>query len=301
MSNYDAEQPVRATSTDFQTGIADSADVRINPAKEDGHLATIDTKTTSIDGKLNSLGQKAMAASVPVVLASDQSSIPVSFSGTSATNLTQVGGAAVALGQTTKSASLPVTLASDQGNLPANITQVGGASLSEGQKTMAASVPVVLASDQTDLPVNEKSINGTAIATNTGNANGGTQRVVIASDQPAIPVTFTAGQGDEKATYNTSVNLAAGASVTHSYNPGATEVLDRIVVCGSGQLFVTIQYGPTGSETTKEIGFTSASNKNYQFVVPGGIAIPNTQTIKVIIKNEDHQAFDVFSTIWTNP
>lgn len=33
---------------------------------------------TSIDGKLNSLGQKAMAASAPVVIASDQSTLPVS-------------------------------------------------------------------------------------------------------------------------------------------------------------------------------------------------------------------------------
>lgn len=37
---------------------------------------------SSIDGKLNSLGQKASANSMPVVLASDQSAIPVSQSGT---------------------------------------------------------------------------------------------------------------------------------------------------------------------------------------------------------------------------
>lgn len=37
---------------------------------------------SSIDGKLNSLGQKAMAASVPVVIASDQSAVPASQSGT---------------------------------------------------------------------------------------------------------------------------------------------------------------------------------------------------------------------------
>lgn len=39
---------------------------------------TGNTSLSSIDGKLNSLGQKAMAASVPVAIASDQSAIPVS-------------------------------------------------------------------------------------------------------------------------------------------------------------------------------------------------------------------------------
>lgn len=40
--------------------------------------ATGNASLSSIDGKLNSLGQKAMAASAPVVIASDQSAIPVS-------------------------------------------------------------------------------------------------------------------------------------------------------------------------------------------------------------------------------
>jgi len=51
------------------------------------------------------IGQTDMAASVSVVIASDQSDVPE--------NLTTVGGSPIALGQTTKSASLPVTLASD--------------------------------------------------------------------------------------------------------------------------------------------------------------------------------------------
>jgi hypothetical protein len=38
-----------------------------------------ETSLTSIDGKLNSLGQKNMAGSVPVVLPSDQASIPVTL------------------------------------------------------------------------------------------------------------------------------------------------------------------------------------------------------------------------------
>lgn len=52
---------------------------------------TANTSLSSIDGKLNSLGQKTMAGSTPVVLSSDQSAIPVSQSGT--WNLNNISGA----------------------------------------------------------------------------------------------------------------------------------------------------------------------------------------------------------------
>lgn len=57
------------------------------------------------------LGQAAMAASVPVAIASNQSAVPVS-----ATQLP------AALGQTTMAASLPVTLASNQSAVPVSGT-----------------------------------------------------------------------------------------------------------------------------------------------------------------------------------
>lgn len=44
---------------------------------------------SSIDGKLNSLGQKTMANSVPVVIASDQSAIPVTFTPSAVVELPQ--------------------------------------------------------------------------------------------------------------------------------------------------------------------------------------------------------------------
>lgn len=42
--------------------------------------AAAETSLASIDGKLNSLGQKVMTGSVPVVIASNQSAVPVSVS-----------------------------------------------------------------------------------------------------------------------------------------------------------------------------------------------------------------------------
>lgn len=84
---------------------------------------------TQVGGVAITLGQKLMAASFPVVIASDQSAVP--------TNVTQVGGAAVTLGQKAMAASVPVVLASNQSAVPVtfsgtssvNIAQVGGVAL----------------------------------------------------------------------------------------------------------------------------------------------------------------------------
>lgn len=60
----------------------------------------------SVAGTAYSLGQVAMANSLSVCIATNQSNIPC--------NVTQIGGSALALGQTTMASSIPVTLASNQ-------------------------------------------------------------------------------------------------------------------------------------------------------------------------------------------
>jgi hypothetical protein len=80
------------------------------------------------DGTAVLVGQKVMASSLPVVVASDQSVIPVSDNAGSLTVDAPVGtpafvrlsdGAAALVGQKTMALSLPVALASDQSVLPA--------------------------------------------------------------------------------------------------------------------------------------------------------------------------------------
>ena len=71
-------QPVSAVSLPLPSGAATSA-----------NQTTANSSLSSIDGKLNSLGQKASAASVPVVLASDQSAISVTSSITTSANVTK--------------------------------------------------------------------------------------------------------------------------------------------------------------------------------------------------------------------
>jgi len=89
--------------------------------------------------RINTLGQKAMASSTPVVLASDQTVIPVSDNGGSLTVDTP---------------QLPAALAG--GRLDTNLgSWFGAATPTVGQKAMAASIPVTFASDQTALPASQ--------------------------------------------------------------------------------------------------------------------------------------------------
>lgn len=120
---------VAVGSSALPTGAATAA----NQATEIASLA-------SIDGKLPlTLGQKAMAASLAVVLASDQSAIPVSQSGT--WNINNISGT-ISL---PTGAATEATLSAISGKLPATL----------GQKTMSNSLAVVLASDQSSVPISQ--------------------------------------------------------------------------------------------------------------------------------------------------
>lgn len=92
--NTDGTLPVSQSAAPLPTGAATAI-------RQD----TGNNSLSSIDGKIPAKGQAAMAASVPVVLASDQPAVPVS-----ATGLSRIP----ALGQTTMANSTPVVLASDQ-------------------------------------------------------------------------------------------------------------------------------------------------------------------------------------------
>lgn len=78
---------------------------------------TGNTSLSSIDTKTPALGQAAMASSTPVVIASNQSAVPVSgtlTAVTTVTNLSQLNGAAIAMGTGTRSAGTQrVTIATD--------------------------------------------------------------------------------------------------------------------------------------------------------------------------------------------
>jgi hypothetical protein len=86
-ASTEAKQDTQITSLgNIETSVAgidtSANNIESSVAGIDTSANNIESSVSSIDGKLGSLGQKAMAGSAPVVIASDQSAIPASQSGT---------------------------------------------------------------------------------------------------------------------------------------------------------------------------------------------------------------------------
>lgn len=138
-----------AQTTKINDGTNTATVTASNALKVDGSNVTQPTSSTQlpaslVGGRLDTnigswlgsttptVGQKTMAASLPVTFASDQSTLTIA--GTVAVtqstspwvdNISQWGGAATSLGQKVSASSVPVVLASDQSTLNTNASQSG--------------------------------------------------------------------------------------------------------------------------------------------------------------------------------
>jgi hypothetical protein len=190
-----------------------------NPSAGGG--VTSNVNISQFGGVSVTLGQKAMAASMPVVLPSDQAAIPVTPAANSSINVSQFGGVAVTQGQKAMAASMPVVLPSDQAAIPVtpaanssiNVSQFGGVAVTQGQKAMAASMPVVLPSDQSAIPVTpaaNSSINLNQVAGAAPDPCFGQPKVVALINLTANTRIVTGTSA--KKTYICALNLVAAAA-----------------------------------------------------------------------------------------
>ena len=97
----------------------------------DTSLLAKETTLNSINSKTPALGQAVMASSSPVVIASNQSAVPVSAASlplptgaATETTLAAINTKLPALGQAAMAASQPVVIANNQSVLPSNISQI---------------------------------------------------------------------------------------------------------------------------------------------------------------------------------
>jgi hypothetical protein len=144
VSNFPATQPVSVAALPLPAGAATEAT-----------LATRLTETT-FTTRTPTVGQKLSAASSPVVLASDQSAVPVSDGGGSITVDGAVSVSNFPATQPVSVAALPLPAgAATEATLATRLTEATFTARvpTLGQKTAAASSPVVLASDQPALNV----------------------------------------------------------------------------------------------------------------------------------------------------
>jgi len=241
-------------------------------------LGVIDTSTAAINAKLGSLGQKAMAGSAPVVLASDQAAIPVTISSAALPT-----GAATSALQTTGNTSL--------GTIDTSTAAINTKTPTVAQKTMANSSPVVIASDQSAIPASQSgtwninNISGT-ISIPTGAATSALQTtgntsiasidtktptvaqktmansspVVIASDQSAIPVT--------------NVSLVINRA-NYAYSSGnvTTAAYTTLVASTSGIINTITVFESSGQGMILATG-AAASEVDLLLIPPGGFDGP---------------------------
>jgi len=101
--------------------------------------------------------------------------------------------------------------------------------------------------------------------------------------------------------YDTQAALAKDGTDNHDYavTGGKTLRLSKVTVSASGATKAEVQVGPVASLVTKAVKFGSPSSPNIVFEFNPPIEIPDTGTgtVRVIRRNDDHQAMDVYSTI----
>lgn len=192
---FQATQPVSIAAT-----VTVSGTVTTTPP------ANASTNLALVGGVAISEGQKAMAASLPVVIASDQSAVPVSGTVTTSppanasTNVAQFGGTNVATGTGVGGAGIPrVTVSSD--SFPATQAVSGTVTANQGTANTAANAWPVKTTDGTNVAA-VKAASTAAVAADPA-------LVVAISPNNVPPVLLSASISSN----NTSA-VALGANVT---------------------------------------------------------------------------------------
>lgn len=242
-----------------------------------GSAGTLNTNLTEVGGAAISLGQKTSAASLPVVIASDQSTLPIS-----AASLPLPTGAATSALQTTGNSSLSTI----SGQLPASL----------GQKLSAASMSVVVASDDTvavsavslplpsgaatsalqttgnnslaDIDTTVGDISAQLPATLGQKTSANSLAVVLASDQSSLPVEEAGRSSANAPVYNvySSTNITTSAYVQLiASTTSAANYLD--IFDSSGQAMI-LAVGASGSEVIQ--GYISPGGDQVPLHIPAG-------------------------------
>lgn len=257
-------------------------------AKQDAQITlqtTANASLSSIDGKLSTidsgipaaLGQTTMSASMPVVIASNQSAVPVSGTFWQAT-------------QPVSASSLPLpTGAATESTLAALNTKV--TAVNTGAVTISSALPAgsniignVRIDQTTPGTTNGSSLShvgSTAVATGNGVVGTGVQRVAIASDNTAFSVnavqsgTWTVQPGN---TANTTAWLVQTANLSSSSVTSVASSTSNVTLLASNSArkgatvfndstaILYLKFGATASATSYTVQI--AAGGYYEFPGP---------------------------------
>lgn len=196
------------------------------------------------------------------------------------------------VGGGTEATALRVTIANDSTGV-LSIDDNGGSITVDGTVSISGTVTV----SATDLDIRDLTLATDAVRIS-GNTSANSELNPI-----FVKTVDTVVSGEEVQNYDTSSAVASDATDNHDYTvAGTTFLLKSIIVAASGAMKVEIQTGPVASLTTKAVIFTSAAKPTEQIFFDPPIEVPSTSTgtVRVIRRNDDNQAMDVYSTIIGN-
>jgi hypothetical protein len=255
-----ATQPVSGTVSAAQSGawtVAVSSSALPTGAATEATLAGKVADST-VTARLGTLGQKTMAGSAPITIASDQSALSVAQSA-APWNITNVSG----------TVSLP-TGAATEATL---VTRVAESTFTAripvvGQKAMAASVPVVIASDQSPVK-NTTYSNGVEIGINhnpyyVAISTGGGNIDAFSRLRVSSPTTlFDSKLVSDNAPLVWDDQQTSGAGATSSYNANQSSVTLSVSNLTAGtrvrQTFQCFHYQPGHSHLVLQTGVLGAA------------------------------------------
>lgn len=236
---------------------------------------------TQVGGSTIALGQALMAASLPVVIASNQSAIPVTQSTSPWVTKDLADGSVT--GGTAGTFSL----------LSGAIFNTVAPTLTNGQQASlqldaAGNLDVNL---KTPIPAGTNAIGSVLANIQVANA-------AVSNTNP-VPVTITSSTpGTAIQDYHTAVALAAGSTTTFTYTvvAGHTFNLARAWASASGKIKAVVSYGGN----TAFVGFNSTANPNIDITFNAEPTVAAAATVTVAITNDDLLAMDVYATIEGN-
>lgn len=195
-----------------------------------------------------------------------------------ATDKVDVSGSTVALDAPTLAALESITVQNGAGVAAVNI-QDGGNSITV---------------DATDLDIRDLSHVQDSVK-----VGDGTDFLAVNTDG-SINVVVQEDTGTEVVEYDTAPAIAAGATDDHDLVFASASKLYQVMAAASGKLKIEVQV-ETGSATnvfvTKAVAFNSTATPNIDIKFAKYVAIPAGARVRVIRRNNDNQAQDLYSTI----
>lgn len=293
---------VTTSTPTYSTGTTQPLSIDVNGNLRVAVDATVSEQNVNLNqvgGSSITIGQATMAASLPVVIASNQSAITVS-------------------GTVTSNQGTPNSLANgwpveitDGTNIlgtsshPVRIDPTGTTTQPvSGTVAVTQSTSPWVTKDQADGPVTPGTVASFSILTG-GQYNStpptltnGQQAALQVDSNGRLLVDSTAINPTPVLTYFTDAAVASGSTTTHSLAGPVT--LDKIDFTASGEMKGTVAIGITGSEVTYWQGFNSASNQDFSFVLNFPYTIPTGSSAKVTLKNRDTAAQDLYVTFFSH-